>query len=109
MTNANVTTSTTALAQAQNGADEIIPGTTWTYGDAASMAKECAREDRLFGRRNRKSISRKPSLNSAQRAARYAAKFLQDTGMTLETAASMAKDAMRHRRLFDGPAMYVSC
>ncbi len=90
-----------------NGADEIIPGTDWTYGEAASMHKEVTREKRLFG--GRVSAPRKPRLNTAQRAARYAAKFLAETGMTLEDAAAMAKDAMRQHRLFGGPAMYVSC
>lgn len=32
-------------------ADQLIPGTDWTYGQAAAMKKECDREQRLFGNR----------------------------------------------------------
>ncbi len=108
MTNANVTTSNIADETAQDGASDMIPGTGWSYHDASSMRKECEREHRLFGGRNRTSSRKRPSLSKAQRAARYAAKFLAETGWTLEAAASATKEAMRDRRLFNGPAMYAS-
>jgi hypothetical protein len=90
---------------AQSNASDIIPGTNWTYADAASMAKECMREERLFGNKSRKAHSpRRTRLTATQRAAA----FLKQTGWTIEDAASMAKSCMRDRRLFGGPAMYAT-
>jgi hypothetical protein len=108
MKNITVTTSNTVALTAQVEDSDMIPGTGWSYSDAASMKKECEREDRLFGRRNRNTSSQRPRMNAAQRAARYAARFLAQTGWTLEAAASAHKEALRDRRLFGGPAMYAA-
>jgi hypothetical protein len=104
MKNANIVSISTTSHNDQPSASDLIPGTDWTYGEAASMHKEITREKRLFG--GRVSAPRKPRLSVAQRAARRAAKFLAETGMTLEDAASMAKEAMREHRLF-GPSFYA--
>jgi hypothetical protein len=85
---------------AQSNASDMIGDTGWSHSYAASMAKECAREHRLFGQKSR---TRRTQLTPTQRANR----FLEQTGWTLEAAASMAKECMRDRRLFGGPAMYA--
>jgi hypothetical protein len=103
--NSNGTSAIHNADAAQNNASDIIPGTNWTYGDAASMAKECMREERLFGNKSRKAHSpRRTRLTTTQRAAA----FLKQTGWTIEDAASMAKSCMRDRRLFGGLAMYAT-
>jgi hypothetical protein len=99
--NTNTVTSNTAI---ENDASDIIPGTNWTYSDAASMAKECAREERLFGRKSRSPRRVRPTVTAARRAA----DFLAQTGWTIEAAASMAKECMCDRRLFGSPAMYAT-
>ena len=99
--NTNTVSSNTAIA---NNASDMIPGTNWTYGDAASMAKECAREARLFGRKSLSPRRTRSTMTSARRASN----FLAQTGWTIEAAASMAKECMRDRRLFGGPAMYAT-
>ncbi len=100
--NTHTVNSNTAL----DNADDMIEGTGWSYSDASSMRKECAREERLFGRHSR--VSARPRLNKVQRAARYAAKLLAETGWTVEALASMHKECLRDRRLFGGPAMYAA-
>jgi len=101
--NTNTVTSTTAIV---SNASDLIPGTNWTYSDAASMAKECAREERLFGRKNRHSV-RRPRPSSSERSASYAANFLKETGWTLADALSEAIDCARERRLH-GPAIFAA-
>jgi hypothetical protein len=108
MKNITVITSNTVALTAQVEDSDMIPGTGWRYSDASSMRKECAREDRIFGRRNRTSSPKRPRLTATERAARFAAKLRKETGWTVEAIASMHKEVLRDRRLFGGPAMYAA-
>jgi len=96
----NTVTSNIAI---ENTASDIIPGTNWTYSDAASMAKECAREARLFGRKSRSRRRVRPAVITARRAAN----FLAQTGWTLADALSEAIECRRDLRLH-GTARYAS-
>jgi hypothetical protein len=83
----------------------MIPGTGWTWSDAASEAKQCAREARLHG--THRSSRRSSRLSNQERSASYAANFLKQTGWTLADALSEAIDCARERRLH-GPAHYAT-
>jgi hypothetical protein len=105
-TTVNSTTSDTTTGNttaAQNNATDMIPGTNWTYSDAASMAKECLREERLFGSKGNKTRRpRRTLLTATQRAAR----FVQETGWTMADALSEAIECRRDRRLY-GQSLYA--
>jgi hypothetical protein len=90
---------------AQDNASDIIPGTNWTWSDAASMSKECARDARLFGTKSKS--TRRPRVSLAERSARRAAKFLADTGWTLADAMNEAIECARDRRLHGPARLYV--
>ena len=98
-----ITNTVTSNTAAQSNASDIIPGTTWTYSDAASMAKECAREARLFGKKSRSPRRVRPAVSAARRAAN----FLAQTGWTLADATSEAIDCARDRRLHGPVQLYV--
>ena len=87
-----------ATSAVSTSADDMIPGTGWTYAAAASMAKECRREERLFSSKNRHTS--RPRLTATQRYARRAAKFLAETGWTLADAMSEAIETRRDQRLY---------
>jgi hypothetical protein len=87
-------------------ADEIIPGTDWTYAQAASMRKECVREDRLFGTRHEPADrSRGHKHRSTRRARNTQSRRALPKGWTWEAMAAMHKECLRDRRLFGGSAI----
>ena len=94
----NATITNAAASAISTSADDMIPGTGWTWADAVDMAAECRREDRLFSSRSRPAS--RPRLTAAQRYARRAAKFFAETGWTLADAMSEAIEARRDQRLY---------
>lgn len=79
-----------------SNSSDIIPGTTWTYFDAASMNKELNREERLFPRRRHPVPM--PHLSSMTRSAAFMADFLKETGWTWADAVDEAKQTGPSRR-----------
>lgn len=88
---------TTTMQSTGNGTNgnDLIPGTGWTWSDAASMAKECAREHRLHShrpRRTRRNTTKNVGLNDPR--------FEAVTGWTPEAAMAMAFEVQRENRIF---------
>ncbi len=84
-----------ALANGNNASD-LIPGTTWTYFDAASTAKELNREARLFPK-HRHPVPM-PRRSSMTRSASFMDNFLKETGWSWADAVDEAKKTGRDRR-----------
>ncbi|GEM_PF-2677033 len=87
---------------------EMLGNTGWTVEAAASMAKEVARENRLFGDRSHRS-SRKPARRTRpEPTARELspAEFTRLTGWTLEDAMAEALELRKERRLFGRTGLY---
>jgi hypothetical protein len=89
----------TNLTTATRDAD-VIPGTGWTYAAAASMAKEVARENRLFGN-GRTSRRRRTVRPEVGLMVTDPARFTAETGWTPEDALSMALE-LRSERIHFG-------
>lgn len=79
----------------ENNTSDIIPGTTWTYFDAAAMTKELNREARLFPK-HRNSVLM-PRRSSLKRSASFMANFLKETGWSWADAVEEAKKNGRRR------------
>jgi len=79
---------------------DLIPGTTWTYADAADMASECRREDRLFGNRHAvPTVRRRRICRSAlKRSPDFQAKFQDQTGWNWDDAVDEALAAQDDNR-----------
>jgi hypothetical protein len=89
-----------AIAITTGNGNDIIPGTNWTYAEAAAMAKEVSRENRLFGNRsNRRRLSAKRS-DGVGLMVTDPARFTKETGWTPEDALEMALDIRREDRIF---------
>ncbi|CAN5160896.1 hypothetical protein BH11CYA1_BH11CYA1_07950 [soil metagenome] len=73
--------------------------TGWTYSDAAEMAVESRRDDRLFG--GRRFTSRR---SNGAASLSYADKFERETGWSLGDAIDMAAEARRDDRFFGNSA-----
>lgn len=74
---------------------DLIPGTTWSYFDAAAVTKEYNREARLFPKhRHPVSMSRQSSMT---RSASFMAAFLKETGWSWPDAVEEAKTSRRRR------------
>ena len=91
--NANIITT-------NGGLSDIIPGTTWTYGDAASMAKEVARENRLFGNGRNTRRRRTERRSDVGLMVTDPARFTAETGWTPEDALAEAIEHRRDARLY---------
>lgn len=76
--------------------------TGWTEQDAAAMAKEVARENRLFGHRNQRR-SRSTCRNSTTPSTFSAKEFERQTGWSWGDAVDMAAELQRERRIFGTP------
>lgn len=72
---------------------DLIPGTTWSYFDAAAVTKEYNREARLFPK-HRHPVSML-SQSSMTRSASFMAAFLKETGWSWSDA---VEEAMKSRR-----------
>ena len=91
-----------AIGNTTGNGNDIIPGTNWTYAEAAAMAKEVSRENRLFGNRsNRRRLSAKRS-DRVGLMVTDPARFTAETGWTPEDALEMALDIRRENRIFGG-------
>ncbi len=90
-----------AIGNTTGNGNDIIPGTNWTYAEAAAMSKEVNRENRLFGNRNnrrrRSASKRKDGLGLM---VTDPARFTAETGWTPEDALEMALDIRREDRIF---------
>lgn len=78
--------------------------TGWTEADACAMAKECAREQRLFGSRRNRRGNRRTSCNNSKPSTFSAAEFERQTGWTWGDAVGMSADLQRERRVFGHPS-----
>ncbi len=76
--------------------------TGWTEKDAASMAKEVARENRLFGNRNQRR-SRRTCRNNTTPSRFSVTEFERQTGWSWGDAVDMAAELQRERRIFGAP------
>jgi hypothetical protein len=91
-----------AIGNTTGNGNDIIPGTNWTYAEAAAMAKEVSRENRLFGNRsNRRRRSAKRN-DGVGLMVTDPARFTAETGWTPEDALEMALDIRRENRIFGG-------
>lgn len=90
-TTTNNSTNST-LAVGSTGLD-LIPGTTWSYFDAAAVTNEYNREARLFPK-HRHPVSM-PRQSSMTRSADFMAAFLKETGWSWPDA---VEEAMKSRR-----------
>lgn len=85
-----------SAAYAGDGSLDMIPGTGWTYFDAAAMADELSREARLFPKhRHPVSMVRRSPL---QRSAGFKARFLKRTGWSWDDAVEEAVKSQRKQR-----------
>ena len=82
------------LAVGSSGLD-LIPGTTWSYFDAAAVTKEYNREARLFPK-HRIPVSM-PRQSSTTRSASFMAAFLKETGWSWPDAVEEAQKSRRSR------------
>ncbi|MCC7530231.1 MAG: hypothetical protein IT342_17035 [Candidatus Melainabacteria bacterium] len=88
-----------AIAITTGNGNDIIPGTNWTYADAAAMAKEVSRERRLFGNRSNRRRHAKRN-DGVGLMVSDPARFTAETGWTPEDALEMALDIRREERIF---------
>jgi hypothetical protein len=78
------------------GQNDVIPGTGWTFADASSMAKEVARDNRLFGK-GRTSRPRRTVRPEVGLMVSDPARFTAETGWSPEDAMSMALEQRSDR------------
>jgi hypothetical protein len=81
-----------------NEMNEMIGNTGWSWRDAASEAKQTAREHRLFPRNSRRRSNRRsPQLGLM---VTNPARFERETGWTPEAALEMALECRKDARIF---------
>jgi hypothetical protein len=90
----------TTNIETTNGSNEMIGNTGWSWRDAASEAKQTAREHRLFPRNSRRRRNRRsPQLGLM---VTNPARFERVTGWTPEAALEMALECRKEDRIFGG-------
>ena len=87
---------TNSAQSAGSGDLEIIPGTGWTYFDAAAMANELNREARLFPKHRRPAFV--AGRSSFHRSAGFKAEFFRQTGWSWDDAVDEAGKHRHHHQ-----------
>jgi len=83
-----------------NGNDEMIGNTGWSWRDAASEAKQTAREHRLFPRNSRRRRTGSRRSQHVGLMVTDPARFERETGWTPEAAVEMALELRKEDRIF---------
>lgn len=91
-----ISSNTNSAPSAGNSDLEMIPGTGWSYFDAAAMANELNREARLFPKHRHPAFA--PRRSTFRRSASFKAKFFKQTGWSWDDAVKEAGKNRCHQR-----------
>lgn len=92
----------TTNIETTKGSNEMIGNTGWSWQDAASEAKQTAREHRLFPRGSSRRRSRSRRSQELGLMVTDPARFQRETGWSPEDALAMALECRKEDRIFGG-------